>query len=84
VPRGLRVVDQSAPRITLQLRGNSWLINIGDLSGLVVRFNLRNAREGVEHFRVGVENVDLPPGILLDAASPSDIAIRLVRNPNQK
>jgi len=78
VPRGLTVVEQSAPRITLQLRGSSWLINFGDLSRLVVHFSLRKAQEGVQHFRVGVENVDLPPGIILDAVSPPDLTVRLV------
>lgn len=84
VPRGFRVVEPSAPRITLQLRGSSWLINMGDLSGLIVRFNLRNAQEGVQHFHVGLDNLNLPPGIVLDAASPGDVSIHLVKSPNQK
>ena len=84
VPRELRVVDQSAPRITLQLRGSAWLINIGDLSRLVVHFSLRNAQEGVQHFRIGADNLDLPPGIVLDAASPPDLSVRLLHGPNQK
>lgn len=79
VPRGLTVVEQSAPRMTLQLRGSSWLINYGDLSRLVVHFSLRNAQEGAQHFRVGAENVGLPPGIVLDAVSPPDLSVRLVR-----
>jgi diadenylate cyclase len=79
VPRGLSIADQSAPRITLQLRGNSWLMNTGDFSRLIVRFNLRNMHEGAQHLHVSARNVDLPPGMALDAASPSDLSLRLVK-----
>lgn len=78
VPRGLQLVEQSAPRITLQLRGSSWLINYGDLSRLVVHFSLRNAQEGVQRFHVGAGNVGLPPGIVLDTSSPTDLSVRLI------
>lgn len=79
VPRGLTVVEQSAPRITLQLRGSSWLINYGDLSRLVVHFSLRRAQEGVQTFHVRPGNVDLPPGVTLDAVSPGELTVRLVK-----
>ncbi len=80
VPRGLNIADQSAPRITLQLRGSSWLMNSGDLSGLIVRFNLGKAREGAQRLRVGEGNVNLPPGIVLDEASPDYLSLRLVKS----
>ena len=79
VPRGLNIVDQSTPRITLQLRGHSWLMNSDTLSRLIVHFSLKKAEEGVQRLRVGVRNVDLPPGIALDSAEPSDLTVRLVR-----
>jgi hypothetical protein len=79
VPTGLDINYKSDPRITLQLRGNSWLMNSDNLSHLIVRFSLRNAQEGTQHFHVGVENVDLPPGIVLGSASPADIVVRLAR-----
>jgi diadenylate cyclase len=80
VPPGLDVNYKSDPRIMLQLRGSSWLMNSDTLSRLIVHFSLRNAQEGTQRFHVGVENVDLPPGIVLSSASPADVVVRLVRH----
>ena len=79
VPRGLSIAGQSAPRITLQLRGNSWRMNTDDFSRLMVRFSLRNMHEGAQHLHVSAHNIDLPPGMVLDDASPSDLTVRLVK-----
>jgi uncharacterized protein (TIGR00159 family) len=80
VPRGYNLAEQSAPRITLQLRGSSWLMNTDSLSRLIVHFSLRSSPEGRQHFRIGGRNVNLPPGIVLDAASPPDLWVALVKN----
>jgi len=80
VPRGYNLAEQSAPRITLQLRGNSWLMNTASLSQLIVHFSLRSSQEGRQHFRISARNVNLPPGIVLDAASPPDLWVALVNN----
>lgn len=79
VPRGLALSNQSALRISLQLRGRSWLMNSSDLTRLMVHFNLQNAKPGTQYFHIGLNNVDLPPGIVLDAASPPDVSVRVIR-----
>jgi len=78
VPVGLAIGNTSASRINLQLRGNSLMMNTGDLSRLMVRFSLRNAKAGSVNLHIGVNNVNLPPGIILDEASPPDVTVRLV------
>lgn len=80
VPPGLDINYKSDPRITLQLRGSSWMMSSDSLSRLIVRFSLRNAPEGTQKLHVGAENVDLPPGIRLSSASPPDVLVRLVRH----
>ena len=80
VPRGYNLAQQSAPRITLQLRGSNWLMNTASLTQVIVHFSLRSSQEGRQHFRIGGRNVNLPPGIVLDAASPPDLWVALVKN----
>jgi hypothetical protein len=79
VPAGLAIAGTSASRINLQLRGSSWLMNSADVARLIVRFSLKNAKAGSMTLHVGVGNLDLPPGIILDAPSPADVTVRLVR-----
>ena len=79
VPAGLAIAGTSASRINLQLRGSSWLMNSADVPRLIVRFSLKNAKAGAMTLHVGVGNLDLPPGIILDAPSPADVTVRLVR-----
>jgi len=80
VPPGMDISYRSDPRITLQLRGGSWMMDTASLSRLVVTFSLRNAPEGTQHFHVGTDNLDLPAGIVLTSATPSDIVVRLARH----
>jgi uncharacterized protein (TIGR00159 family) len=80
VPRGYNLAEQSAPRITLQLRGSNWLMNTASLSQLMVHFSLRSSQEGRQRYRISMRNVNLPPGIVLDAASPPDLSVVLVKN----
>jgi diadenylate cyclase len=77
VPPGMIVASQSVSDVTLQFRGNSWLINSAGLDQLVARFSLRSARPGTIKLRVGPRNFNLPAGIKLVRAAPDTITVHL-------
>jgi hypothetical protein len=55
-------------------------MNTASLSQLIVHCSLRSSQEGRQRFRISTRNVNLPPGIVLDAASPPDLSVVLVKN----
>jgi diadenylate cyclase len=83
VPAGLEISAQSALRLEVQMRGTSWLLASAGLTGMVARFNLGTAREGLATLKVGPDNLDLPPGVSVDRIRPDTISVRLVRRSSQ-
>ncbi len=77
VPRSMRIVEQSASRLELQLRGRSWLMDSTSLDNLVARFDLRDARQGSKTLGIGPDTVALPPGIAIERMRPSVVVIHL-------
>jgi diadenylate cyclase len=77
VPPGLVVASQSASEVSLQFRGNSWLINSAGLDQLVARFSLRGARPGAVRLKVASKNFNLPSGIKLVRSSPEAITVQV-------
>jgi diadenylate cyclase len=77
VPAGLEVRGRSAPELTYQLRGNPWIMNSGSLSRLVAHFSLAAAHPGIRVLHPGPQNLDLPPGVVVEAVSPPEMTVRL-------
>jgi len=80
VPAGMEIAGQSATRLEVQLRGTSWLLGSVGLTGLVARFRLQDAGAGPVRLKVGPDNLDLPPGVVVERVSPETIIVRLVRH----
>ena len=79
VTKGTELLDQSSPRVILQLRGNNASMDSGRISRLVAHFSVKGVDTGMHSFRVNTENVDLPSGISLETATPESVSIRVVR-----
>ena len=79
VPAGMEITSQSAARLEVQLRGTPWLIGSVGLTGLVARFQLKDAGTGLVRLPVGPDNLDLPPGMVVERVHPEAITVRLVR-----
>lgn len=79
VPPGLAVADRSAPELTYQLRGNAWIMSTANFSRIIAHFSLRSAQPGTVTLKPGSQNVDLPPGVVVEAVSPADLRVRLAR-----
>ena len=80
VPAGMEITGQSAVRLEVQLRGTSWLLGSVGLTGLVARFPLKDAGPGPVTLRVGPDNLNLPPGVVVERVYPEAIIVRLVRH----
>jgi len=79
VAHGTELLDQSSPRVILQLRGNNSSMDSGRISRLVAHFSIKGVDSGTHSFRVSAENVDLPTGISLETATPDSVSIRVIR-----
>ncbi len=79
VPAGMEVVSQSATRLEAQIRGASWLLASVQMTGLVARFDLGKITGTAVVLRVGPENLNLPPGVVLERVRPDIITVRLAR-----
>jgi hypothetical protein len=79
VPGGTGITEQSAAELAVQLRGNPLVIDSGSVRSLVARFDLRGRQPGLLTFRVGPQNLDLPPGVRLERSAPRTVSVRLVR-----
>jgi diadenylate cyclase len=77
VPAGMQITRQSVDRFEVQLRGSNWIMEGVSLGRLVARFNLAGAKEGLLTVPLERGNLDLPPGVRLDRASPPEVSVRL-------
>ena len=66
-----RSLQASAPHVR-------WLW-IG-LTGLVARFQLKDAAPGLITLKIGPDNLNLPPGVVVERVHPEAIVVRLVRH----
>lgn len=78
VPPGMDISEQSASRLDVQLRGSPWIMESGGMNNLVANFDLRGVREGWVTLRVSPEDLDLPPGVIVERASPKTLLVHLV------
>jgi diadenylate cyclase len=79
VPAGMEVSSQSADLLSVQLRGNAWVMDSLSMRRLVARFDLRGAARGVESIRVSPGDLNLPPGVVVDRVIPPSIRLSLAR-----
>jgi diadenylate cyclase len=79
VRRGTELFDPSSSRLILQLRLYNRSTEPNGLSRLVAHFNVENVQPGIHQFRVTPENIDLPAGVSLEAVTPPDVSVRVVR-----
>src|SRR5262245_8538469 len=79
VPSGLEVAESSPSAVVAQLRALTWFYSSLDVGSMVAKVDLKGMNEGRHTAAVGVSNLDLPPGILLEQISPPTINILLIR-----
>jgi len=77
VPAGMQITRQSADHFEVQLRGSVWIMEGMGFPRLVARFDLTGAKEGLLTVPLERQNLDLPPGVRLDRASPATVTVRL-------
>ncbi len=77
VPAGMDLSSQSPDHLEVQVRGSAWLMDSVSLTRLVARFSLRGAHAGPLSLPVAPDNLQLPPGIVMERVSPEKIAVRL-------
>jgi uncharacterized protein (TIGR00159 family) len=76
VPSGMEISTPS-DRLEVQVRGSAWLMDSVSLTRIVAHFNMRSKRAGSMELPVGADNLDLPPGIVMERVSPDKIAVKL-------
>jgi uncharacterized protein (TIGR00159 family) len=81
VPAGMRIAQQSAYSVEVQLRASSWIMDSVGLGRIVARFDLSKAGEGWVTLPTGPYNFDLPPGVTVDRVIPKEVSVRLSRRP---
>jgi diadenylate cyclase len=79
VPAGMDISAPSADHLEVQVRGSAWVMDSMSLSRLVARFGLRGARPGPLSIPVDADNLNLPPGVVMERVSPARIAVRLTQ-----
>jgi diadenylate cyclase len=79
VPAGLYISAQPLNTVSVQLRGNSWVMN-PVMSGLTAHVDLSGLGEGWHTIRLGAPDLKLPPGVTAERLSPQTISLRLTRS----
>lgn len=77
VPAGMRVVDQSAARIDVELRGPAWLLDSVNPDIVVAHVDLSGISAGQSAITLSRDNLELPPGIDVDYFTPATVGVRL-------
>lgn len=79
VPAGLYISNQPLNTVSVQLRGNSWVMN-PVMSGLTAHVDLSRMGEGWHTIRLAPADLKLPPGVTAERLSPQSISLRLARS----
>ena len=79
VPAGLFISNQPLSTVSVQLRGNSWVMN-PVISGLTAHVDLSGLGEGWHTLRLASAGLKLPPGVTAERLSPQTISLRLASN----
>jgi len=78
VPAGLYISNQPLSAVSVQLRGNSWVMN-PVMSGLTAHVDLGGLGEGWHTIRLSSPGLNLPPGVTAERLAPETISLRLTR-----
>jgi hypothetical protein len=78
VPSGLYISNQSASSVSVQLRGNSWLMDSATAS-LTARLDVSKLDAGWHTISLDSNDLKLPPGVDLERVLPKTVSVRLVR-----
>jgi uncharacterized protein (TIGR00159 family) len=79
VPSGLYIANQPLTTVSVQLRGNSWVMNPA-MSGLTAHVDLSGLGVGWHTVRLESPGLKLPPGVTAERLSPQTISLRLARS----
>jgi YbbR domain-containing protein len=82
LPSGLRIANQPAASVKVQLRGNAWMANpLTDpvMSRLTVRIDLSGLEQGTHTIRLTETDLKLPPGARAEHITPETVSVRLAR-----
>jgi len=78
VPSGLYISNQSASSVSVQLRGNSWLMDSA-MASLTARLDVSKLDAGWHTISLDSNDLKLPPGVDLERVLPKTVSVRLVR-----
>ncbi len=76
VPTGLYIANQPLNAVSVQLRGNSWVMNPA-MAGLTAHVDLSGLGEGWHTIRLSSPGLRLPPGVSAERLAPETISLRL-------
>jgi hypothetical protein len=76
----MQIADQSTDTVEVQVRGSPWVMDSVNLVNQIARFNLGNLSPGRHQLAPATGNLELPPGIIMDHATPARITVQLVRS----
>jgi uncharacterized protein (TIGR00159 family) len=79
VPAGLYISNQPLNTVSVQLRGNSWVMNPA-MSGLTAHVDLSGLGEGWHTIRLSSPGLQLPPGVKAERLAPETISLCLTRS----
>ncbi len=80
VPPSLTVAGQSTDTLQVWLRGNQFLFDTLDLNALAARCDLGAAHEGMNAIPLRAAAVDVPFGLKVEAVTPREVKVRLLRS----
>ncbi len=80
VPSGMKIEQQSADTLEIQLRGSPWIMDSVDLGTMVAHLDLGDLHAGWQTLRFQPDSLDLPPGITVDRVTPPTVRVDLVQS----
>jgi len=84
VAAGLFVSSQNATVVTVQLRGNSWLLDSA-MPAITARVDVRKLNAGWHTIRLESNDLRLPPGVAMERVLPAAVSLLLAsEDPTQK
>jgi uncharacterized protein (TIGR00159 family) len=78
VPAGLEIAEPSNPILAVRLRANTHLFSTLDESRLLAQVDLKGRNAGTWRIPLSAQNLNLPPGFILEQVLPASFTLRLV------
>ena len=77
VPAGMRITSQSSSDVDVQLSGNPVSMGSASLARVAATLDLSGAQPGVRTLNFKARDLELPPGVRFERASPPSVSVRL-------